>query len=45
MKITDLIQDDHNFNRGKAGGKQMLRESISELGAGHVPDENRHGFV
>lgn len=44
MKITDLIQDDHNFNRGKAGGKQMLRESISELGAGRsvlVDKDNR----
>lgn len=44
MKITDLIQDDHNFNRGKAGGKQMLRESISELGAGRsvLVDKDNH---
>lgn len=44
MKITDLIQDNHNFNRGREDGRRMLRSAIKELGAGRsilVDRDNR----
>lgn len=34
MKITDLIQDDKNFNKGSDFGKKLIKKSIKKFGAG-----------
>ncbi len=34
MNIEELIQDDHNFNKGTDQGKQLMERSFQELGAG-----------
>ena len=34
MNIEELIQDDHNFNKGTDQGKQIMERSFQELGAG-----------
>lgn len=42
--ITELIPDDHNFNRGTSLGNKLLKKSFSELGAGRsvlIDKDNR----
>ena len=34
QKVTDFIQDDHNFNKGTDEGAELMKKSFSELGAG-----------
>lgn len=34
MDISQLVPDDHNFNRGTEEGAKLMRKSFSELGAG-----------
>ena len=34
IKIKDLIQDDHNFNRGNERGQELIVKSFKEFGAG-----------
>jgi hypothetical protein len=41
---SELVQDDHNFNKGTAKGKELLRKSLTELGAGRsvlIDKDNR----
>lgn len=44
-KISDLHQDPHNANRGTERGKQMLTESLSELGAGRSIVVDKNGAI
>lgn len=34
MDASELIQDDHNFNKGTEEGDRLLRESLEKYGAG-----------
>lgn len=34
MKLSDLIPDDSNFNKGSDEGRRLLDKSLNELGAG-----------
>ena len=34
MDISQLVPDDHNFNRGTEEGAKLMRKSFTELGAG-----------
>ena len=34
IKITDLVQDDRNLNRGNARGKELVETSVGRFGAG-----------
>lgn len=34
VKITDIIQDDKNLNKGTADGKAMITKSLQKFGAG-----------
>ena len=42
VSVDDLIQDDHNFNKGTEQGQQLMERSFRELGAGRsiLLDEN-----
>jgi hypothetical protein len=42
--IGDLIQDDHNFNKGTDEGKKLMTKSFTEFGAGRsvlIDKDNR----
>lgn len=44
IDIEELIQDDHNFNKGTDKGKELIEKSFRELGAGRsvlVDKDNR----
>ena len=44
VSIDDLIQDDHNFNKGHEQGAQLLERSFRECGAGRsvlIDKDNR----
>lgn len=44
IDIHELVQDDHNFNKGTAKGQELLEKSFEELGAGRsilVDKDNR----
>lgn len=44
MDISQLVPDDHNFNRGTEEGAKLMRKSFSELGAGRsilIDKDNR----
>ena len=44
VSIADLIQDDHNFNKGNEQGAQLLERSFRECGAGRsvlIDKDNR----
>lgn len=44
IDIEELIQDDHNFNKGTEKGKELIEKSFRELGAGRsvlVDKDNR----
>ena len=44
VSIDDLIQDDHNFNRGTEQGAQLIERSFRECGAGRsvfIDKDNR----
>lgn len=44
VNIDDLIQDDHNFNKGNEQGAQLLERSFRECGAGRsvlIDKDNR----
>lgn len=34
IHIEELIQDQHNFNKGTAQGEKLMQKSLTELGAG-----------
>lgn len=41
---SELVQDDHNFNKGSKQGRELLRKSLTELGAGRsvlIDKDNR----
>jgi len=44
VDIDDLIQDDHNFNKGTEAGAELLERSFRECGAGRsvlIDKDNR----
>lgn len=44
VSVDDLIQDDHNFNRGTDEGQQLIERSFRECGAGRsvfIDKDNR----
>ncbi len=45
MKITDLIQDDRNANRGTKRGNRAVAESLSKYGAGRSILIDRNGRI
>lgn len=34
INIQELVQDQHNFNKGTAEGEKLMQKSLTELGAG-----------
>ena len=34
IDIQELVQDQHNFNKGTAQGEKLMQKSLTELGAG-----------
>ena len=34
INIQELVQDQHNFNKGTAQGEKLMQKSLTELGAG-----------
>lgn len=34
INIEELVQDDHNLNKGTAEGRRLMERSFKELGAG-----------
>ena len=41
---SELVQDDHNYNKGSKHGQELLRKSLTELGAGRsvlIDKDNR----
>ena len=45
VSVDDLIQDDHNFNRGTEEGQQLMERSFKELGAGRSILLDREGNI
>ena len=44
VSIDDLVQDDHNFNKGNEQGAELLERSFRECGAGRsvlIDKDNR----
>ena len=44
VSVDDLIQDDHNFNKGTEEGQQLIERSFRECGAGRsvfIDKDNR----
>ena len=45
IDIEELIQDDHNFNRGTEAGQKLMEESFSEHGAGRSILVDKNGKI
>ena len=45
VSVDDLIQDDHNFNKGTEQGQQLMERSFKELGAGRSILLDREGNI
>jgi hypothetical protein len=45
VDIDDLIQDDHNFNKGTEAGAELMDRSLKELGAGRSILIDKHGNI
>ena len=45
VSIDDLVQDDHNFNKGNEQGQQLMERSFKELGAGRSILLDREGNI
>jgi hypothetical protein len=45
VDIDDLIQDDHNFNKGTEAGAELMDRSLKELGAGRLILIDKHGNI
>ena len=45
VSIDDLIQDDHNFNKGNEQGAQLLERSFRECGAGRSVLIDKNGNI
>jgi hypothetical protein len=45
VSIDDLIQDDHNFNKGNEQGAQLLERSFRECGAGRSVLIDKNGRI
>ena len=45
VSVDDLIQDDHNFNKGTEQGQQLMERSFRELGAGRSILLDKNGNI
>ena len=45
IDITELAQDQHNFNKGNEQGQQLMERSFKELGAGRSILLDRNGNI
>ncbi len=45
IKLSDLVKDDKNFNKGTEYGSQVLKESIEKYGAGRSILIDKNGKV
>lgn len=45
VKLSTLVQDDHNANKGTERGAEMIRESLKKYGAGRSILLDRHGVI
>lgn len=45
INIEELIQDDHNFNKGTEAGQKLMERSFKELGAGRSILVDRDGRI
>ena len=45
VDIDDLIQDDHNFNKGTEQGQELMERSFKEMGAGRSILIDRNGNI
>ena len=45
INIEELIQDDHNFNKGTEAGQKLMEKSFKELGAGRSILVDRDGRI
>lgn len=45
INIEELVQDDHNLNKGTAEGQMLMERSFKELGAGRSILVDRDGRI
>lgn len=45
VDIDDLIQDDHNFNKGTEEGARLIERSFKDYGAGRSVLIDKHGKI
>ena len=45
VDIQELVQDDHNFNKGTEEGGKLMKKSFSELGAGRSILIDKNGRI
>ena len=45
ISINELLQDDHNFNKGTEEGGKLMKKSFSELGAGRSILIDKNGRI
>ena len=45
INIEELVQDDHNLNRGTEAGQQLMEKSFKTLGAGRSILVDRDGRI
>jgi hypothetical protein len=45
MKLTDLIKDPNNANRGTPEGAELIRKSLERLGAGRSVLIDKNGYL
>ena len=45
INIEELVQDDHNFNKGTEAGQKLMERSFKELGAGRSILVDRDGRI
>jgi hypothetical protein len=44
LKVTDLIADDKNANKGTDRGRKMVKQSLDDYGAGRSILIDKHGL-
>lgn len=45
INIQELVQDQHNFNKGTAQGEKLMQKSLTELGAGRSILIDKDGHI
>ena len=45
INIEELVQDEHNFNKGTDEGGKLMERSFKEMGAGRSVLIDKHGKI